>query len=160
MLLRRVSCEIDGFHIWLASCWCSRARINVNLCILCRSPIHPDTARMLAGLIYARMLEVWCQGVIWCFFLILECLNLKFIRFCHCFWKMARSWAAEEKMLLDSGLLFREPDSPAVLSTGGGRHWPEGRGVFVLEPKDDSSAMTAWINEEEHFKIMVASWMN
>jgi len=63
-------------------------------------------------------------------------------------------------MLLDSGLLFREPDSPAVLSTGGGRHWPEGRGVFVLEPKDDSSAMTAWINEEEHFKIMVASWMN
>jgi len=63
--------------------------------------------------------------------------------------------AAEEKMLLDSGLLFREPDSPAVLSTGGGRHWPEGRGVFVLEPKDDSSAMTAWINEEEHFKIMV-----
>lgn len=68
--------------------------------------------------------------------------------------------SAEEKMLLDSGLLFREPDSPAVLSTGGGRHWPEGRGVFVLEPKDDSSAMTAWINEEEHFKIMVASWMN
>ena len=62
-------------------------------------------------------------------------------------------------MLLDSGLLFREPDSPAVLSTGGGRHWPEGRGVFVLEPKDDSSAMSAWINEEEHFKIMVASWM-
>ena len=38
------------------------------MCVLCRSPIHPDTARMLAGLIYARMLEVWCQGDIWCFF--------------------------------------------------------------------------------------------
>ena len=94
------------FHIWLASCWCSRARINVNLWVLCRSPIHPDTAHMLAGLIYARMLEVWCQGVIWCFFLILECLNLKFIRFCHCFWTICPKLSRRRRCCWTQGSCF------------------------------------------------------
>ncbi|CAK9096582.1 unnamed protein product [Durusdinium trenchii] len=60
----------------------------------------------------------------------------------------------EEKMLLDSNLLFREPDSPAVLSSGTGRHWPDGRGVFVF-----ATGVSAWINEEDHFRLMLASWM-
>ncbi|CAK9001642.1 Creatine kinase M-type (Creatine kinase M chain) (Creatine phosphokinase M-type) (CPK-M) (M-CK) [Durusdinium trenchii] len=59
-----------------------------------------------------------------------------------------------EKMLLDSNLLFREPDSPAVLSSGTGRHWPDGRGVFVF-----ATGVSAWINEEDHFRLMLASWM-
>eukprot|EP00435_Cladocopium_sp_Y103_P025029 s3024_g6.t1 len=62
--------------------------------------------------------------------------------------------ASEEKMLLDDGLLFREPDSPAVLSTGGGRHWPEGRGVLLLQGSEGGNVW-AWINEEEHFKLNI-----
>ncbi|CAK9096657.1 unnamed protein product [Durusdinium trenchii] len=70
----------------------------------------------------------------------------------------SRSYAAkpngmdlyEEKMLLDSNLLFREPDSPAVLSSGTGRHWPDGRGVFVF-----ATGVSAWINEEDHFRLML-----
>lgn len=54
----------------------------------------------------------------------------------------------EEKMLADDHLLFYHPDAPAVLSTGAGRHWPHGRGVFVNERK----TLTLWINEEEHLK--------
>ena len=30
--------------------------------------------------------------------------------------------------LADDHLLFQNPDAPAVLSTGAGRHWPHGRG--------------------------------
>lgn len=62
--------------------------------------------------------------------------------------------ASEEKMLLDDGLLFREPDSPAVLSTGGGRHWPEGRGVLLLQGSEGGNVW-AWVNEEEHFKLHI-----
>lgn len=62
--------------------------------------------------------------------------------------------ASEEKMLLDDGLLFRKPDSPAVLSTGGGRHWPEGRGVLLLQGSEGGNVW-AWINEEEHFKLNI-----
>lgn len=54
----------------------------------------------------------------------------------------------EEKMLADDHLLFYHPDAPAVLSTGAGRHWPHGRGVFVNERR----SLTLWINEEEHLK--------
>ena len=57
-------------------------------------------------------------------------------------------------MLLDDGLLFREPDSPAVLSTGGGRHWPEGRGVLLLQGSEGGNVW-AWVNEEEHFKLHI-----
>lgn len=49
-----------------------------------------------------------------------------------CDWKPNGMDARETQLLLDKGLLFREPDSPAVLSTGAGRHWPHGRGVFVF----------------------------
>eukprot|EP00931_Biecheleriopsis_adriatica_P030663 TRINITY_DN18056_c0_g1_i1.p1 TRINITY_DN18056_c0_g1~~TRINITY_DN18056_c0_g1_i1.p1 ORF type:complete len:537 (+),score=103.78 TRINITY_DN18056_c0_g1_i1:77-1687(+) len=54
----------------------------------------------------------------------------------------------EEKVLADDKLLFYYPDSAAVLSTGSGRHWPNGRGVFVNE----SRSFTAWVNEEEHLR--------
>ena len=43
------------------------------------------------------------------------------------------------------------PTPPAVLSTGAGRHWPHGRGVFVFREGNKS----AWINEEEHLKLLV-----
>jgi len=58
--------------------------------------------------------------------------------------------AKEELLLTQCGRLFREPDSPAVLSTGSGRHWPDGRGVFTNQDR----TLTAWINEEEHLKLM------
>ena len=37
------------------------------------------------------------------------------------------------QMLTDDHLLFQHPDAPAVLSTGSGRHWPHGRGNWVLK---------------------------
>ena len=51
----------------------------------------------------------------------------------------------EEKALADDHLLFYHPDAPAVLSTGAGRHWPHGRGIFV----NDRKTITLWINEED-----------
>ncbi|CAJ1421269.1 unnamed protein product [Effrenium voratum] len=56
----------------------------------------------------------------------------------------------EEQLLARYGALFREPDSPALLATGAGRHWPHGRGIFL----DAQRKFTIWINEEEHFKLM------
>jgi len=54
----------------------------------------------------------------------------------------------EERKMLADNQLFDRPDAPNVLSTGAGRHWPHGRGVFTNERK----SLTLWINEEEHLK--------
>eukprot|EP00931_Biecheleriopsis_adriatica_P043750 TRINITY_DN24_c0_g1_i1.p1 TRINITY_DN24_c0_g1~~TRINITY_DN24_c0_g1_i1.p1 ORF type:complete len:1146 (-),score=312.83 TRINITY_DN24_c0_g1_i1:153-3293(-) len=56
--------------------------------------------------------------------------------------------AQEEKALSDSGLLFYQPDSTMVLSSGVGRFWPHGRGVFI----NGTKSLAAWVNEEEHLR--------
>lgn len=43
-------------------------------------------------------------------------------------------------------LVFYEPSSPATLSSGMGRHWPDARGLFAAA----SHRLIAWCNEEDH----------
>eukprot|EP00440_Ansanella_granifera_P075650 gb/GFBE01082087.1/.p1 GENE.gb/GFBE01082087.1/~~gb/GFBE01082087.1/.p1 ORF type:complete len:1793 (+),score=430.45 gb/GFBE01082087.1/:1-5379(+) len=51
------------------------------------------------------------------------------------------------------GLLFQVPDSPLVLSTGSGRHWPEARGIFANASKN----LAVWVNEEDHLRFAVTA---
>eukprot|EP00929_Paragymnodinium_shiwhaense_P008587 TRINITY_DN112544_c0_g1_i1.p1 TRINITY_DN112544_c0_g1~~TRINITY_DN112544_c0_g1_i1.p1 ORF type:complete len:1423 (-),score=292.96 TRINITY_DN112544_c0_g1_i1:132-4400(-) len=57
---------------------------------------------------------------------------------------------AEERRLLDAGLLFQEPDSALLLSSGLGKNWPEARGVFAAS----TGSLAAWINEEDHLTLI------
>jgi len=57
----------------------------------------------------------------------------------------------EEEKLAKSGALFLEPDSKVALAAGLGRHWPDARGVFVSA----TNTWHAWVNEEDHLRIMV-----
>jgi len=57
----------------------------------------------------------------------------------------------EQSMLAKNGILFNEPDAALVLATGVGRDWPDARGVFV----SSSRSVSAWINEEDHFRLML-----
>lgn len=57
----------------------------------------------------------------------------------------------DQEMLEKDQFLFREPDSSVALSSGVGRHWPDARGVF----KSDSRRFSAWINEEDHLKLIL-----
>merc|ERR1711939_625265 len=52
--------------------------------------------------------------------------------------------------LRNSGKLFQEPDSTLLLSSGCGRHWPDGRGIFTNE----SENFLVWVNEEDHMRII------
>jgi len=56
----------------------------------------------------------------------------------------------EEADLRRQNLLFQEPDSSVLLCSGMGRHWPEARGVFLA----DSRKLVAWLNEEDHMRII------
>lgn len=56
----------------------------------------------------------------------------------------------EEAALRRESLLFQEPDSSVLLCSGMGRHWPEARGVFLA----DSRKLVAWLNEEDHMRII------
>lgn len=48
-------------------------------------------------------------------------------------------------------LLFEIPSATSKLNTAGGaRSWPNNRGIFV----DSSLTIAAWINEEDHFRII------
>jgi len=58
--------------------------------------------------------------------------------------------AEEEERLQERGLLFLEPDSSVMLCSGVGRNWPEARGVFAA----DSQKMAAWVNEEDHLRLI------
>ena len=42
----------------------------------------------------------------------------------------------DEEKLRSQGNLFQEPDSTLLLSSGMGRHWPDGRGIFANEAKN------------------------
>jgi len=57
----------------------------------------------------------------------------------------------DENELGQAGLLFHEPDAALILSSGTGRHWPEARGVFHAR----SQKLTAWLNEEDHLRLLV-----
>lgn len=47
--------------------------------------------------------------------------------------------------------LFEAPDAPWILSTGRARHWPKARGVFLSKSKE----VAAWINDENHLRLIV-----
>jgi creatine kinase len=56
----------------------------------------------------------------------------------------------EEQQALESqGLLFQEPDAALLLSSGIGRQWPQGRGVFASQSK----RLAVWVNEENHMRF-------
>merc|ERR1712046_129415 len=69
-----------------------------------------------------------------------------------------RSYAAKpngmslekEEELRSKGNLFQEPDSTLLLSSGCGRHWPDGRGVF----HNDAANFFCWVNEEDQMRII------
>jgi len=64
--------------------------------------------------------------------------------------KPAGMSAQELQKLKTARLLFQEPDATVVLATGSGRDWPEARGVFLAE----SGKLAAWVNEEDHLRLM------
>merc|ERR1719265_1590907 len=57
---------------------------------------------------------------------------------------------AKEEELRSKGNLFQEPDSTLLLSSGCGRHWPDGRGIF----HNDAGNFLVWVNEEDHMRII------
>eukprot|EP00747_Dinoflagellata_sp_TGD_P184651 gnl/TRDRNA2_/TRDRNA2_40483_c0_seq1.p1 gnl/TRDRNA2_/TRDRNA2_40483_c0~~gnl/TRDRNA2_/TRDRNA2_40483_c0_seq1.p1 ORF type:complete len:515 (-),score=93.25 gnl/TRDRNA2_/TRDRNA2_40483_c0_seq1:58-1602(-) len=58
----------------------------------------------------------------------------------------------EEASLEKEGLHFKAPNTPMLLSTGVGRNWPQGRGIFVHPSRN----LAAWVNEEDHMRLMVS----
>jgi len=71
-----------------------------------------------------------------------------------CSFPVAPRGMSKEKQtrLQEAGFLFQEPDSTLLLSSGMGRHWPDARGVFASTQRD----LTAWVNEEDHLRLMVS----
>lgn len=57
---------------------------------------------------------------------------------------------AEEESLRVQHVLFQRPDSPVLLSSGFGRHWPEARGIFAAE----SQKLVVWLNQEDHMRVV------
>eukprot|EP00397_Hematodinium_sp_SG-2012_P031152 GEMP01033045.1.p1 GENE.GEMP01033045.1~~GEMP01033045.1.p1 ORF type:complete len:428 (+),score=87.33 GEMP01033045.1:126-1409(+) len=55
-----------------------------------------------------------------------------------------------EENLRSRGMLFQEPDSTLLLSSGFGRHWPDARGMFL----NDDENFIIWANEEDHLRII------
>lgn len=58
---------------------------------------------------------------------------------------------AQEAELSAEKWLFEAPDAPWILSTGRARHWPKARGVFLSKSKE----LAAWINDENHLRLIV-----
>ncbi|CAE7939987.1 CKMT1 [Symbiodinium sp. KB8] len=55
----------------------------------------------------------------------------------------------EELDLHAEGLLFEEPDSSVLVSSGYARDWPDARGVFV----DEQRSFAAFVNELDHLRV-------
>jgi len=55
----------------------------------------------------------------------------------------------EELDLHAEGLLFEEPDSSVLVSSGYAREWPDARGVFV----DEQRSFAAFVNELDHLRV-------
>merc|ERR1719198_1170070 len=58
--------------------------------------------------------------------------------------------SADEEKMREEHFLFQEPDSTLLLSSGMGRHWPDGRGIFA----NDAKSFLVWCNEEDHTRII------
>lgn len=56
----------------------------------------------------------------------------------------------KEKYIRKAGCLFQEPDSPLLLASGMGRHWPDARGVF----HNNNANLFVWFGEEDHLRII------
>lgn len=54
-----------------------------------------------------------------------------------------------ETELKAHGQLLAEPSNSLQLSSGYGRHWPQGRGVFA----SPGSCLVAWVNEADHLRL-------
>eukprot|EP00922_Rhytidocystis_sp_ex-Travisia-forbesii_P005199 GHVS01007591.1.p1 GENE.GHVS01007591.1~~GHVS01007591.1.p1 ORF type:complete len:422 (+),score=72.08 GHVS01007591.1:31-1296(+) len=54
-----------------------------------------------------------------------------------------------EKLIKDH-ILFQDPDSPLLLSSGMGRDWPDARAVFFSKDKK----FIVWVNEEDHLRLI------
>jgi creatine kinase len=63
--------------------------------------------------------------------------------------KMGGMSPHQEEQLRRACILFTEPDSKLRLSAGFGRHWPDGRGIFVNE----AQSFYLWCNEEDHVRF-------
>ena len=57
---------------------------------------------------------------------------------------------AEEQAMRADNLLFKEPELPALLASGMGRNWPDGRGIFANEAKN----FLVWANAEDHTRMI------
>eukprot|EP00921_Rhytidocystis_pertsovi_P026826 GHVQ01043226.1.p1 GENE.GHVQ01043226.1~~GHVQ01043226.1.p1 ORF type:complete len:379 (+),score=64.42 GHVQ01043226.1:143-1279(+) len=57
-----------------------------------------------------------------------------------------------EKLIKDH-ILFQDPDSPLLLSSGMGRDWPDARAVFYSTDKK----FITWVNEEDHLRLISLS---
>jgi creatine kinase len=57
---------------------------------------------------------------------------------------------AQEAKMREEGVLFQEPTSTLMMTSGMGRHWPDGRGIFA----NDEKSFAVWANEEDHMKIV------
>ncbi|EER09440.1 creatine kinase, putative [Perkinsus marinus ATCC 50983] len=55
----------------------------------------------------------------------------------------------EEARLKEEGILLPEPASTIVLSSGIGRHWPDGRGIYYNDTRD----VYVWVNNSDHMEI-------
>ena len=59
-------------------------------------------------------------------------------------------------VLRSQNLMFEAPWTTFDLSAGFGRHWPDARGVWVVESTTDSQ-IVVWINHEDHVEIVGSS---
>ncbi|CAE8611623.1 unnamed protein product, partial [Polarella glacialis] len=59
--------------------------------------------------------------------------------------------AAEEDDLRAVDVLFEEPDSSVLISSGYARDWPDARGVFV----NDQRSLSVAVNEAEHVRLTI-----
>jgi len=55
-----------------------------------------------------------------------------------------------EEALRSRGMLFQEPNSTLLLSSGFGRHWPDARGMLMNKEEN----FLIWLNEEDHLRII------
>ncbi|CAJ1381462.1 unnamed protein product, partial [Effrenium voratum] len=59
----------------------------------------------------------------------------------------------EEQRLVQLGKLFTFPRTPAELSAGVGREWPDARGAFVMDSEDAAGETVLWINQADHLRL-------
>eukprot|EP00746_Dinoflagellata_sp_MGD_P123419 gnl/MRDRNA2_/MRDRNA2_58067_c0_seq1.p1 gnl/MRDRNA2_/MRDRNA2_58067_c0~~gnl/MRDRNA2_/MRDRNA2_58067_c0_seq1.p1 ORF type:complete len:1099 (+),score=179.81 gnl/MRDRNA2_/MRDRNA2_58067_c0_seq1:138-3434(+) len=56
----------------------------------------------------------------------------------------------DEEELRELGVLFQQPDTPLMISSGYARDWPDARGIFLLHKRD----CAIWVNFEDHCQLI------